>query len=267
MTPLTIFGVVTLMAMLVFYALEARSPVFILLFAGACVGSSAYGFLQGAWPFGVVEAIWTGVAFRRWRACAHPGDPAESESRPQTQADSAFCEGRSCMLEMLRDLIAHKGHANAALLTAIRENPTAASDSELWALLHHILLANRFWLLTILGLPFVHEDEARLSPSFDALVERYRRTHVQETDWLETASEGDLARILASPLIPNGTCSLSQAFMQVCLHSHGHRAQGAKLLRRHGGVPPATDFISWLAESRKKTSCTTTKQRRPTIRP
>jgi hypothetical protein len=48
----------------------------------------------------------------------------------------------SRMLEMLRDLIAHKGHANAALLTGIRQNPAAVSDSELWELLHHILLAN-----------------------------------------------------------------------------------------------------------------------------
>jgi hypothetical protein len=69
----------------------------------------------------------------------------------------------SRMLEMLRDLVAHKGHANATLLTAIGQNPMAASDPALWELLHHILLANRFWLLTVLGLPFVHEDEvARL---------------------------------------------------------------------------------------------------------
>jgi uncharacterized damage-inducible protein DinB len=152
----------------------------------------------------------------------------------------------SRMLEMLRDLVAHKGHANAALLNAVRENPAAASDPELWELLHHILLANRFWLLTALGSPFVHEDEARLSASFDALVERYRTTQAQEAEWLERATENDLARMLENPLIPNGRCSVSQAFMQVCLHSHGHRAQGAKLLRRHGGVPPQTDFILWL---------------------
>lgn len=150
------------------------------------------------------------------------------------------------MLEMLRDLVAHKGHANAALLTAIRRNPAAASDPELWELLHHILLANRFWLLTVLELPFVHEDEARISPSFDALTQRYRSTQAQEAAWLDTATEGDLARILEGPLIPNGRCSVSQAFMQVCLHSHGHRAQCAKLLRRHGGLPPSTDFIAWL---------------------
>jgi uncharacterized damage-inducible protein DinB len=152
----------------------------------------------------------------------------------------------SRMLEMLRDLVAHKGHANAVLLNAIRQNSTAASDPELWALLHHVLLANRFWLLTVLGLPFVHEDEARSSPSFDALIQRYGSTQAQETTWLETATEGDLARVLEDARIPNGTCSVSQAFMQVCMHSHGHRAQCAKLLRRHGSVPPPTDFILWL---------------------
>jgi uncharacterized damage-inducible protein DinB len=151
------------------------------------------------------------------------------------------------VLEMLRDLVAHKGHANAALLTAIRQTPPAATDPELWELLHHILLANRFWLLTVLGLPFVYEDEARRSPSFDALVQRYRSTQAQEAAWLETATDADLERILEGTLIPNGACSVSEAFMQVCLHSHGHRAQCAKLLRRHGGAPPATDFILWLA--------------------
>jgi hypothetical protein len=106
------------------------------------------------------------------------------------------------MLEMLRDLIAHKGHANAALLTAIRQNPTAASDRELWELLHHILLANRFWLLTVLGLPFVHEEEAKPSSSFDALIQRFGSTQAQEATWLETATEGALARMLEGALIP-----------------------------------------------------------------
>jgi hypothetical protein len=66
MDPLTAFGALAVAAMLVFYALEARSPAFVLAFAGACLASSAYGFLQGAWPFGVVELIWSGVAVRRW---------------------------------------------------------------------------------------------------------------------------------------------------------------------------------------------------------
>ena len=150
------------------------------------------------------------------------------------------------MLAMLRDLIAHKGYANAALLGAIRQNDAAAADPELVDLLHHLLTANRFWLLTLLGLPFVFEDESRPSSSLDALIQRYCRTQDQESTWLATATEADLALVLESPLIPGATCSISHALMQVCLHSHGHRAQCAKLLRRHGGVPPMTDFIVWL---------------------
>ncbi len=66
MNWLTLFGLVAVTAMLVCYALEARSHWFILGFAFACGLGSAYGFLQGAWPFGVVEAIWALVAGRRW---------------------------------------------------------------------------------------------------------------------------------------------------------------------------------------------------------
>ncbi len=60
------FGLFAVSAMLATYALEERSPWFILGFAGACASGSVYGFLQGAWPFGVVEAIWAAVALRRW---------------------------------------------------------------------------------------------------------------------------------------------------------------------------------------------------------
>ncbi len=63
---LTLFGLVAVTAMLVFYALEDRSRWFILAFAGACALGSLYGFLQGAWPFGLVEAVWALVAVRRW---------------------------------------------------------------------------------------------------------------------------------------------------------------------------------------------------------
>ncbi|WP_375415223.1 hypothetical protein [uncultured Bradyrhizobium sp.] len=63
---LTLFGLFAVTAMLAFYALEDRGHWFILGFAAACALGSVYGFLQGAWPFGLVEAIWAGVAFRRW---------------------------------------------------------------------------------------------------------------------------------------------------------------------------------------------------------
>jgi hypothetical protein len=68
MSALSLFGLAAVTAMLIFYALEDRSPWFVLAFAAACALGSIYGFLQGAWPFGLVEAIWAGVAFYRWRA-------------------------------------------------------------------------------------------------------------------------------------------------------------------------------------------------------
>ena len=67
MDRLTVFGLFAVTAMLVAYALEKRSPRLVLAFARACILGSAYGFLQGAWPFGIIEAIWACVAFRRYR--------------------------------------------------------------------------------------------------------------------------------------------------------------------------------------------------------
>jgi len=63
---LQIFGLLAVTAMLVCYALEDRSSWWILAFAAACALASTYGFLQGAWPFGLVEAVWSLVAMRRW---------------------------------------------------------------------------------------------------------------------------------------------------------------------------------------------------------
>jgi hypothetical protein len=68
---LTLFGLLAVVAMVVCYALERRSRWFVLAFAGSCVLASIYGFLQGAWPFGVVEAIWSAIAVQRWVSAAH----------------------------------------------------------------------------------------------------------------------------------------------------------------------------------------------------
>ena len=66
MDALSLFGLLAVTLMLLTYALEDRGHLFVLAFAGACALGSIYGFLQGAWPFGLVEAIWAGVALRRW---------------------------------------------------------------------------------------------------------------------------------------------------------------------------------------------------------
>jgi hypothetical protein len=68
MDLLTAFGLLAMTLMLVTYALESRSSLFTLAFAGSCALGSIYGFLQGAWPFGLVEAVWSVVAVRKWWA-------------------------------------------------------------------------------------------------------------------------------------------------------------------------------------------------------
>jgi hypothetical protein len=66
MSGLTLFGLIAVTLMLVFYTVERRSHWFVLAFSVSCVLGSLYGFMQGAWPFGLVEAVWSGIALHRW---------------------------------------------------------------------------------------------------------------------------------------------------------------------------------------------------------
>jgi uncharacterized damage-inducible protein DinB len=151
------------------------------------------------------------------------------------------------MLEMLRDLVGHKAWASAALFRAIR-NSDAAHDDALRTLLHHIILANRFWLFSCLDRPFAVAEESRVPGSLPDLADLFRTTHDLEAEWLSRAGESELSRRLEGPLIPGGSCSIAQAYMQVCMHSQGHRSQCASRLRALGGQPPVTDFIVWLMD-------------------
>jgi len=67
MSGLTLFGLVAATSMVVFYSFESRSPWFVLGFAVSCLMGSGYCFLQGAWPFGLVEMVWSVIAVRKWR--------------------------------------------------------------------------------------------------------------------------------------------------------------------------------------------------------
>jgi uncharacterized damage-inducible protein DinB len=152
------------------------------------------------------------------------------------------------MLPMLQDLVQHKWYANAAMIKAIGQHEAAAQDLELRKTLHHILLANRYWLSLLLTLPFVLEEESRIPESLAIVAAQYQETQAREVTWLAEAQEADLAGLLETPFMPGVTYSVAQALMQVCLHSHGHRAQCTTRLRSLGGTPPATDFILWLKE-------------------
>jgi hypothetical protein len=80
MDALSWFGLLAVSLMLAFYAAEDISPWFVLAFAGSCLLASLYGFLQGAWPFGAVEAVWAALAVRRWKLRVW----AQSEAKSMT---------------------------------------------------------------------------------------------------------------------------------------------------------------------------------------
>jgi hypothetical protein len=75
MDALTLFGLIAVSLMLLFYTFEDESPWCVLGFAVSCALGSAYGFLQGAWPFGLVEAVWAYIALRRWQKRRLTGKP------------------------------------------------------------------------------------------------------------------------------------------------------------------------------------------------
>jgi hypothetical protein len=73
---LTAFGLFAVIVMLICYMMEARSPWWTLGFAAGCALGSAYGFLQGAWPFGLVEGVWALVALKKWWSIHRKREPA-----------------------------------------------------------------------------------------------------------------------------------------------------------------------------------------------
>ena len=152
------------------------------------------------------------------------------------------------MLATLRNLFCHQAFTDAALLNAIRRHETAARDQELRTLLHHTLLAHRYWIHISQGLPFSVDEETTVPDSIDGIVARYRSTQVEEMVWLDGLRESDLARALESPFFPGRLIAMGDALMQVCMHSHGHRSQCATRLRALGGDPPSLDFILWLKD-------------------
>jgi hypothetical protein len=81
MDTLTAFGAAAVTFMMLMYALEHRHPFFVLAFAAGCAMSSTYGFLAGTWPFGVVEAIWSVIALRRYRGLRGEGNGAAARQR------------------------------------------------------------------------------------------------------------------------------------------------------------------------------------------
>src|SRR5262245_52699403 len=124
--------------MLIAYALEDRAPAFVLLFAVACGASSIYGFLVGAWPFGIVEAVWTAVALRRWRA--RVADKEHRMTRPIACDMRALSPAERRRYDMLRHQVLDSVEEVIGTATGFRFRlGRAASASEVaeWMALEH----------------------------------------------------------------------------------------------------------------------------------
>ena len=152
------------------------------------------------------------------------------------------------MIALVRDLVRHKLWANAALIQSIRQHDAASADDALRTLLHHILVADRFWFALSRGESFDMGAEATVPTALDDVVQRYRETHEAQLRWIDTIEAQELERLIETPYIRGRQYSVAQAAVQVCLHSHGHRAQAATRLRALGGTPPPMDYILWLPE-------------------
>jgi uncharacterized damage-inducible protein DinB len=154
------------------------------------------------------------------------------------------------MLALFRDLFAHQAYADAAMIAAIRRHEAAARDEPLRSLVHHTLLAHRFWLHLSQGLPFVAEEESPVPDSLDAIAARYRETQGREQQWLAAIQPSELDRLLESPYFEGQRYTVRDGLMQVCLHSQGHRSQCASKLRALGGEPPTLDYVLWIKANR-----------------
>jgi len=138
MTAITWFGVAAVSAMLVFYALEDRGRRYVLLFAAACLAASLYGFLQGAWPFGIVEAIWSAVALGRWQRRRQTG----SKPSPQpiacdmTALSAAERQRYDVLRRAVMSSIEHVTASSTAFHLRLRESASLPQTAE-WMTLEH----------------------------------------------------------------------------------------------------------------------------------
>jgi uncharacterized damage-inducible protein DinB len=110
------------------------------------------------------------------------------------------------MVAFFQELFHHQAYADASLPVAIQRHEVASKDQELRTLLHHVLIAHRFWLHLSQGLPFSIEAESVVPATLDAIITGYKETQKQENAWFKRLEESDLMRTVESPYLPNRSC-------------------------------------------------------------
>jgi uncharacterized damage-inducible protein DinB len=134
--------------------------------------------------------------------------------------------------------------ADEALLDAVKGHPESLHDPELFKVLHHIVMVQRFFLSCFVARPFDRAKETQPPESFDQLVNLFRDTHDEELAFLEGVTESDLERRFDLSFL-KARPSVAEGLTQVAMHSQNHRGQCLTKIRENGGKPPTLDYILW----------------------
>jgi uncharacterized damage-inducible protein DinB len=153
------------------------------------------------------------------------------------------------MLPMIRDLFAHQAWADAEMWRYLDATPAAHSDKKVFELLGHAHAVQRYFLSVVQGEPITRELLAKELP-LPELRDSYRQYHEQVGRYLPKMRESHLNDVVVVPWFPDYQPKVSEALIQVVMHTQHHRAQIATLLRQLGGNPKPMDYIIWTSKNR-----------------
>jgi uncharacterized damage-inducible protein DinB len=154
------------------------------------------------------------------------------------------------MIELLRHLFQHEAWADAEHWREIAACSAALEDSEIKGRLHHIHLVQRAYLKMLRGERLDVQKEMEPFPTLNDLRLSARQCHEQMTSWIDGLDPGRLATVLDLPWFKGHQPTVSDALLQVVMHSQYHRGQNATRLKQLGGKPRLTDFVSWVDRGR-----------------
>jgi uncharacterized damage-inducible protein DinB len=158
------------------------------------------------------------------------------------------------MIELLQSLFAHMAWADAAILKAVTAHDGASADEDVRKWLLHIVTVQSFFLSLFQQRTFDMGQWKQVPGTMDELARQFAEVHADGGTYTARLDEAELARTIEFPVPAwkDFHPPVRDALMQVAMHSEHHRAQVAMRLRALGGAPPATDYIIWVRDVKKR---------------
>ena len=147
---------------------------------------------------------------------------------------------------LLTELYAHQAWADSALFGAVAASPSASSDTQLLALLHHIVVVQRFFTTVLKHSEFDMERERKPPESLDALEQLSNATNLELLTLVKQLDPATLDDTAENPRMPDLRSTVAETLLQIIMHSQNHRGQALMLLRQLTGNAPTLDFILWV---------------------